>query len=218
MEEQIKARPFKRGDGGGRRCRRSGLLATGAEAQPKMEKRSPYPAPNPPRPRRCFRAPSPTAIMLFLSGVGYHKPGTIEDHTRGVLEEIKKNLEDAGSSLQKCLKVSVFLNDLKDYDRMNAVYRSFDWGSRRRFALPSRRRPAFPAIRWSRSTSSPTSEREGASMGLFGKWSRRDLLKSSGAVAGAPPPVAAQAAMRQSCRRIPAPRKTISSPASGSGR
>jgi enamine deaminase RidA (YjgF/YER057c/UK114 family) len=67
--------------------------------------------------------------MVFLAGVGWHTPGTIEEHTRGVIEEIKKNLEDAGSSLQKCLKVSVFLADLKDYDRMNAVYRSFDWGS-----------------------------------------------------------------------------------------
>ena len=46
-----------------------------------------------------------------------------------MLDEIKKNLEDAGSSLQKCLKVSVFLADLKDYDRMNAVYRTFDWGN-----------------------------------------------------------------------------------------
>ncbi len=31
-------------------------------------------------------------------------------------------------------------------------------------------------------------------MGLFGKWSRRDLLKSSGAVAGAIAPVAAMGA------------------------
>ena len=67
--------------------------------------------------------------MLFLAGVGYHKPGTIEDHTKGVLDEIKKNLDDAGSSLTKCLKVSVFLADLKDYDRMNAVYRTYDWGN-----------------------------------------------------------------------------------------
>ena len=108
----------------------AGLLAGSAEAQPKMEKRSPYPAPNPPpaTPPMFSRAVA-YGNMLFLAGVGYHKPGTIEDHTRGVLEEIKKNLEDAGSSLQKCLKVSVFLADLKDYDRMNAVYRSFDWGS-----------------------------------------------------------------------------------------
>ena len=108
----------------------AGLLAGSAEAQPKMEKRSPYPAPNPPpaTPPMFSRAVT-YGNLLFLAGVGYHKPGTIEDHTRGVLEEIKKNLEDAGSSLQKCLKVSVFLADLKDYDRMNAVYRSFDWGS-----------------------------------------------------------------------------------------
>jgi 2-iminobutanoate/2-iminopropanoate deaminase len=107
-----------------------GLLASGADAQSKMEKRSPYPAPQPPpaTPPMFSRAVT-YGNMLFLAGVGYHKPGTIEDHTRGVLEEIKKNLEDAGSSLQKCLKVSVFLADLKDYDRMNAVYRSFDWGS-----------------------------------------------------------------------------------------
>jgi enamine deaminase RidA (YjgF/YER057c/UK114 family) len=106
------------------------LLTKAAEAQPKLEKRSPYPAPNPPpaTPPMFSRAVA-YGNMIFLAGVGYHKPGTIEDHTRGVLEEIKKNLEDAGSSLQKCLKVSVFLADLKDYDRMNAVYRSFDWGS-----------------------------------------------------------------------------------------
>jgi enamine deaminase RidA (YjgF/YER057c/UK114 family) len=46
-----------------------------------------------------------------------------------VLDEIKKNLENAGSSLQNCLKVTVFLADLKDYDAMNAVYRTYDWGS-----------------------------------------------------------------------------------------
>ena len=106
------------------------LAAKSAEAQPRMEKRSPYPAPNPPpaSPPMFSRATA-YGNMLFLAGVGYHKPGTIEDHTKGVLDEIRKNLEDAGSSLQKCLKVSVFLADLKDYDRMNAVYRSFNWGS-----------------------------------------------------------------------------------------
>src|SRR5271155_4886337 len=80
------------------------LLANGAKAQPKMEKRSPYPAPNPPpaKPPLYSRAVA-YGNMLFLSGVGYHKPGTIEDHTRGVLEEIAKNLAEAGSSLQKCL-------------------------------------------------------------------------------------------------------------------
>lgn len=102
----------------------AGLLATGAHAQPKMEKRSPYPDAKPAMYSRAVAYGN----MLFLSGVGYHQPGDIEVHTRGVLQEIEKNLVEAGSSLQKCLKVSVFLNDLKDYDRMNAVYRSFNWG------------------------------------------------------------------------------------------
>lgn len=100
------------------------LLAKPAAAQPKMEKRSPYPDAKPSMYSRAVAFGN----MLFLSGVGYHKPGTIEDHTRGVLQEIEKNLAEAGSSLQKCLKVNVYLNDLKDYDRMNAVYRTFNWG------------------------------------------------------------------------------------------
>jgi 2-iminobutanoate/2-iminopropanoate deaminase len=106
------------------------LVAQKAEAQPRMEKRSPYPAPNPPpaTPPMFSRAVA-YGNLVFLAGVGYHQAGEIEVHTRGVLQEIEKNLLDAGSSLQKCLKVSVFLADLKDYDRMNAVYRSFNWGS-----------------------------------------------------------------------------------------
>ncbi|HEY0267225.1 MAG TPA: RidA family protein [Rhizomicrobium sp.] len=100
------------------------LLPTAAQAQPKLEKRSPYPGAKPSMYSRAVAYGN----MLFLSGVGYHKPGTIEEHTRGVIAEIEKNLVEAGSSLQKCLKVNVYLNDLKDYDAMNKVYRSFNWG------------------------------------------------------------------------------------------
>jgi enamine deaminase RidA (YjgF/YER057c/UK114 family) len=117
----------------------AGLLATGAEAQPKMEKRSPFP-PNPTQGPPLYSGAVAYGNLLFLSGVGYHQPGTIEDHTRGVLQEIEKRLSDAGSSLEKCLKVSVFLNDLKDYDRMNAVYRGFHWGN-----LPPVRTTVAPA-------------------------------------------------------------------------
>jgi enamine deaminase RidA (YjgF/YER057c/UK114 family) len=110
------------------------LLGSGAQAQsksqPKLEKRSPYPPPNPPPagPPMFSRAVA-YGNMLFLSGVGAHYKGTIEEHTRTVLDELSKNLADAGSSLQKCLKVNVYLNDLADYNAMNAVYRSYNWGS-----------------------------------------------------------------------------------------
>ena len=66
--------------------------------------------------------------LLFLSGVGAHFKGTIEEHTQHVLDELKKTLEGAGSSFHKVLKVSVFLNDIKDYDAMNKVYGGADWG------------------------------------------------------------------------------------------
>lgn len=103
----------------------AGLAAGTAQAQtPRLEKRSPYPDAKPSMYSRAVAFGN----LLFLSGVGYHKPGTIEEHTKAVIEEIEKNLVEAGSSLQKCLKVNVYLNDLKDYDRMNAVYRSFNWG------------------------------------------------------------------------------------------
>jgi 2-iminobutanoate/2-iminopropanoate deaminase len=60
--------------------------------------------------------------LLFISGVGYHKEGDITVHTKGVLDEIEKQLEAAGSSMEKCLKCNVYLADLKDYDAMNAAY------------------------------------------------------------------------------------------------
>lgn len=110
------------------------LLGTEAQAQsktqPKLEKRSPYPPPNPPPagPPMFSRAVA-YGNMLFLSGVGAHYHGTIEEHTKTVLDELSKNLAEAGSSLQKCLKVNVYLNDLGDYAAMNAVYRSYNWGS-----------------------------------------------------------------------------------------
>ena len=61
--------------------------------------------------------------LLFISGIGAHFEGDIKAHTKHVLDEIQKNLERAGSSMEKVLKVNVYLNDLKDYDGMNEVFR-----------------------------------------------------------------------------------------------
>jgi enamine deaminase RidA (YjgF/YER057c/UK114 family) len=61
--------------------------------------------------------------LLFIAGVGYHKEGDIKVHTKGVLDQIQQQLEAAGSSMKKVLKCSVFLNNLKDYDAMNEVFR-----------------------------------------------------------------------------------------------
>lgn len=61
--------------------------------------------------------------MVFLSGIGAHFEGDVAAHTAHVLDEMKKNLEAVGSSMEKVLKVNVYLNDLKDYQAMNEVFR-----------------------------------------------------------------------------------------------
>jgi 2-iminobutanoate/2-iminopropanoate deaminase len=78
--------------------------------------------------------------LIFLAGVGAHFEGTIQQHTDHVLDQLEKTLVASGSSLQKVLQVRVFLNDLKDYDAMNAVYGKRDWGS-----LPPVRTTVAPA-------------------------------------------------------------------------
>ena len=60
--------------------------------------------------------------LLFIAGIGAHVPGDIKKHTDIVLTEIEKQLKNAGSSMEKVLKVSVFLNDLKDWPAMNEVF------------------------------------------------------------------------------------------------
>jgi 2-iminobutanoate/2-iminopropanoate deaminase len=65
--------------------------------------------------------------FVFIAGIGAHFEGTIEEHTKHVIDEIETNLKLAGSSIDKVLKVNVYLSDLANYDRMNAVYTG-RWG------------------------------------------------------------------------------------------
>ncbi len=60
--------------------------------------------------------------LLFIAGKGAHFEGDIKSHTKKVLDDIEKDLEDAGSSMAKVLKCNVYLNDLKDYAGMNEMF------------------------------------------------------------------------------------------------
>lgn len=60
--------------------------------------------------------------LLFIAGKGAHVPGDIRQHTQIVLDEIQKELENAGSAMQKVVKCNVYLADLKDYTAMNEVF------------------------------------------------------------------------------------------------
>jgi 2-iminobutanoate/2-iminopropanoate deaminase len=62
--------------------------------------------------------------LVFIAGIGAHDaPFEIERHTKIVLDQMKKQLESAGSSMEKVLKVNVYLKDGKDFEGMNKVFR-----------------------------------------------------------------------------------------------
>ncbi len=61
--------------------------------------------------------------LVFIAGKGAHYAGDIKAHTETVLQELEKELKLAGSSMNKVLKVSVFLNDIADFQGMNEVYK-----------------------------------------------------------------------------------------------
>lgn len=61
--------------------------------------------------------------LVYIAGKGAHFEGDIKAHTDHVLNELQKELEEAGSSMEKVLKVNVYLHDIHDYDGMNEVYR-----------------------------------------------------------------------------------------------
>ncbi len=51
-------------------------------------------------------------------------PG-IEEQTKQVLDNIKMLLEAAGTSMDKAIKSLVFITDMKDFQAMNEVYKSY---------------------------------------------------------------------------------------------
>ena len=49
----------------------------------------------------------------------------LEAQTRQVLTNLKHVLEAAGSSLEKVVKTTVFLRDMADFPKMNAIYAEY---------------------------------------------------------------------------------------------
>ena len=62
--------------------------------------------------------------LVFVSGkgAGLDFKGDIRAHTARVLDLMEESLKSAGSSMDKVLKVTVYLTDMKDYDGMNETY------------------------------------------------------------------------------------------------
>jgi 2-iminobutanoate/2-iminopropanoate deaminase len=78
--------------------------------------------------------------LIFISGQGAIDPqtnevmhGTIEKEAELSMENIRIILEEAGSSLDKILQVTVYLLDMGEYNRFNEVYKRYFQGD-----LPAR--------------------------------------------------------------------------------
>lgn len=70
--------------------------------------------------------------LVFASGMAGVDPDTgklvaggIEAETRQALENLRSILESGGSSLARVLKTTVFLQDIAEFPKMNAVYAEF---------------------------------------------------------------------------------------------
>ncbi len=86
--------------------------------------------------------------LVFVSGQGAIDPATgelvgpdIESQTEQVLRNVASILEAAGSSLGNVLRCGVFLTDISEFSRMNAVYEKM-FGANR----PARTTVQVPAL------------------------------------------------------------------------
>lgn len=83
-----------------------------------------------------------TAGQIALDAAGNLTAGGIEAQTEKVIENLKAILQAGGSSLDKAVKTTVFLKDMDDFPKMNAVYnRYFENGSPARSTVEVSRLP-----------------------------------------------------------------------------
>lgn len=61
----------------------------------------------------------------FDPATGQFVEGGVEEQTRRTLENISAILEAAGTSLNRAVKVTVFLSDMSLFEAMNGVYKQF---------------------------------------------------------------------------------------------
>ena len=95
-----------------------------AQTMGKLEKKAPLAkAQQPGVEAPLFNSAIAYGNLLFLAGVGAHFEGTVQEHTKHVLDELETNLKAAGSSMEKVLKVNVYLSDIKDWASMNEAYK-----------------------------------------------------------------------------------------------
>ena len=90
---------------------------SGGPAAKKVHYRGAKPAKTP-----LFNGAVSYGNLLFVAGKGAHYEGDVKAHTKTVLDEIEKELVNAGSSMEKVLKANVYLAKAEDYAAMNEAF------------------------------------------------------------------------------------------------
>jgi 2-iminobutanoate/2-iminopropanoate deaminase len=85
-----------------------------------------------PQPIGPYSVAIQAGALVFASGQlgldpasGILVPGGVEAETRQALTNLQHVLEDAGSSLDQAIKTTVFLKEMADFPKMNAIYGEF---------------------------------------------------------------------------------------------
>lgn len=68
--------------------------------------------------------------LIYVAGQGAHDPGPAEQfeighHTTIVMDKVKKLVETGGGTVDSILQLTVFLADIKYYDGMNQVFKTY---------------------------------------------------------------------------------------------
>lgn len=66
-----------------------------------------------------------TAGQIPLTPDGEMVDGTVAEQTERALKNVAAVLQAGGSSLEDAVKVTVFLDDIDDFDEMNSKYKGF---------------------------------------------------------------------------------------------
>lgn len=101
-----------------------------------MKKRHVIPVPEAVAGDKLIGAPISAAVkaqgVIYCSGATAYDPetgrivsGTIETETHRVLKNLQLVLEASGSSLDRVLKVNVYLDSMVGFDEMNVVFQRF---------------------------------------------------------------------------------------------
>lgn len=88
--------------------------------------------PDAPKPAGPYSPGIKVGNFVFVSGQMAKDPKVqkivatdIEEQTRQTLDNVKAILEAAGSSMRDVVRVSVFLKNVDDFQKMNEIYKTF---------------------------------------------------------------------------------------------